>query len=148
MKNWWEELEKVPVVEEVPICNADGTVRETVKVEVVGRKGPDGEIHLVGEALEKIEQVKARYEGIMLPTDIRRLRERCGLSQNEMCNALGLGKKTWTRWETGRERPSRSMNNMLVFLYNGKLTLEDFEHVAIQEEPVNPRGETRNRVFA
>lgn len=62
MKSWWEDLEKVSVVEDVPICNADGTVRETVKVEVVGRKGPDGEIHLVGEALEKIEQVKARYE--------------------------------------------------------------------------------------
>ena len=81
-------------------------------------------------------------------TDIRRLRERYGLPQNEMCNALGLGKKTWTRWETGRERPSRSMNNMLVFLYNGKLTLEDFEHVAIQEDPLSPRGGTRNRVFA
>ena len=88
----------------------------------------------------------------MLPDDIRQLRERFGLTQTEISNALGLGGKTWTRWESGRERPSRSMNNMLVFLHNGKLTLEDFEHIAIHEdEPSDPPADAprgRSRVHA
>ena len=84
MKNWLDDCEAVSVTEDVPICNADGSVREVIKVEVVGRRGPDGEIYLDGDALAKLDQVKARYEGIMLPADIKRLRERFGLSQIEM----------------------------------------------------------------
>ena len=152
MKNWLDDCEAVPVTEDVPICNADGSVREVIKVDVGGRRGPDGEIYLDGDALAKLDQVKARYEGVMLPADIKRLRERFGLSQTEISNALGLGGKTWTRWESGRERPSRSLNNMLVFLHNGKLTLEDFDHIAIHEDvPSDPSADaprSRSRVHA
>lgn len=150
--NWFDKCESVKVMEDVSICNPDGSVREVVKVEVSALRAPDGEIYLDGEALAKLDHVKARLEGIMLPEDIKKLRERFGLSQTEISNALGLGGKTWTRWETGRERPSRSMNNMLVFLHNGKLTLEDFEHVAIREDaPEDPPAKgprTRARAYA
>ena len=148
MSGWFDKCKSVKVMEDVSICNPDGSVREVVKVEVDAMKAPDGEIYLDGDALAKLDRVKARYEGIMLPDDIRQLRERFGLTQTEISNALGLGGKTWTRWETGRERPSRSMNNMLVFLHNGKLTLEDFEHIAIKEESVITTGGPRGRVSA
>lgn len=152
MSDWFDKCEAVKVMEDVPICNPDGSVREVVKVEVDAMKAPDGEIYLDGDALAKLDRVKARYEGIMLPDDIRQLRERFGLTQTEISNALGLGGKTWTRWESGRERPSRSMNNMLVFLHNGKLTLEDFEHIAIHEDvPSDPPADvlrSRSRVHA
>ena len=152
MSGWFDKCKSVKVMEDVSICNPDGSVREVVKVEVDAMKAPDGEIYLDGDALAKLDRVKARYEGIMLPDDIRQLRERFGLTQTEISNALGLGGKTWTRWESGRERPSRSMNNMLVFLHNGKLTLEDFEHIAIHEdEPSDPPADaprSRSRVHA
>ena len=152
MSDWFDKCKAVKVMEDVSICNPDGSVREVVKVEVDAMKAPDGEIYLDGDALAKLDRVKARYEGIMLPDDIRQLRERFGLTQTEISNALGLGGKTWTRWESGRERPSRSMNNMLVFLHNGKLTLEDFEHIAIREdEPSDPPADaprSRSRVHA
>lgn len=152
MSDWFDKCEAVKVVEDVSVCNPDGTVREVVKVEVDAMKAPDGEIYLNGDALAKLDRVKARYEGIMLPVDIRQLRERFGLTQTEISNALGLGGKTWARWETGRERPSRSLNNMLVFLHNGKLTLEDFEHVAIREDvssdPPADAPRSRSRVRA
>ena len=148
MSGWFDKCKSVKVMEDVSICNPDGSVREVVKVEVDAMKAPDGEIFLDGDALAKLDRVKARYEGIMLPDDIRQLPERFGLTQTKISNALGLGGKTWTRWETGRERPSRSMNNMLVFLHNGMLTLEDFEHIAIQEEPMIATGGSRGRVSA
>lgn len=152
MSDWFDKCEAVKVMEDVSICNPDGSVREVVKVEVDAMKAPNGEIYLDGEALAKLDRVKARYEGIMLPDDIRQLRERFGLTQTEISNALGLGGKTWTRWESGRERPSRSMNNMLVFLHNGKLTLEDFEHIAIHEavqtDPPADVPRSRSRVHA
>lgn len=152
MSDWFDNCETIKVMEDVSICNPDGSVREVVKVEVDAMKAPDGEIYLNGDALAKLDRVKARYEGIMLPDDIRQLRERFGLTQTEISNALGLGGKTWTRWETGRERPSRSMNNMLVFLHNGKLTLEDFEHIAIHEDmssdPPADAPRSRTRVHA
>ena len=152
MNDWFDKCEAVKVMEDVSICNPDGSVREVVKVEVDAMKALDGEIYLDGDALAKLDRVKARYEGIMLPDDIRQLRERFGLTQTEISNALGLGGKTWTRWESGRERPSRSMNNMLVFLHNGKLTLEDFEHIAIHEDvrpdPPADAPRSRSRVHA
>ena len=38
-----------------------------------------------------------------------------------MAELLQLGEKSWTRWETGVERPSRSMNVLLCAVYDGKI---------------------------
>jgi transcriptional regulator with XRE-family HTH domain len=59
--------------------------------------------------------------GLMLPENIQQLREGLQLTQREISDLLQLGGKTWSRWETGRERPSRSMNILLSALRDRKL---------------------------
>lgn len=117
--------EKIISKEEVVIPNADGTIREKVSVEVVAYRDHDGEIYLPGESIEKIDRVKARYMGIILPEQLKEYRKRNHKTQEEMCEILGLGKRTWTRWESGAERPSRSLNKLLGVLWLGRLKLED-----------------------
>lgn len=124
----------VPVKSKEPVYipNADGSaVAETLWVEVDAWRDPStGEIYLSGEATEKLEAVKARYLGVLTPVQLRDLRAAIGVSQKDMAGLLQLGEKSWTRWETGRERPSRSMNVMLCALYDGKIDVNYLETLA------------------
>ncbi len=65
------------------------------------------------EAEELLEDTKARHMGLALPEDLRALRVLLDLTQSGMGELLCIGEKTWTRWETGRQRPSQSLNLLL-----------------------------------
>ena len=129
-KNWKKITTRVPV----KIPTLDGKrIAETVEVEVTAYRNPaDGEIYLDGEALEVLDNVKARHMGLLLPDGIKELRERLDLTQKQISELLQIGEKTWTRWETGRERPSRSMNLLLQAVYDGKV---DVNYLRIMRNP-------------
>ena len=119
MSNWEKIQTKVPV----HIPTIDGkNVAETVEVEVPAYRNPkDGEIYLDGDALQMLDDAKARYMGLMLPEAIHNLREQLGVTQKRMAALLQIGEKSYCRWETGNERPSRSMNLLLAALYDGRI---------------------------
>jgi transcriptional regulator with XRE-family HTH domain len=79
-----------------------------------------------------LDAVKARHLGILLPDQLRAMRKAIGLTQKKMAELLQLGEKTWTRWETGAERPSRSMNVLLCALHEGKI---DVGYLVAAEKP-------------
>ena len=118
---------RIPIQTEMPvhIPTPDGTkVAETIMVKVPAHKDPaTGEVYLTGEALQMLDKAKARRMGVLLPREIKKLRDQFDLSQREMSSILGIGEKTYTRWETGRERPSHSLNRLLVALWEGRLNL-------------------------
>jgi transcriptional regulator with XRE-family HTH domain len=118
--NGWEPI---TTEIEVPIPTLDGkTVARIEKVKVQALRNPkDGEIYLDGEALQLLDDVKARHMGLMLPAELKGLRETLGLTQKQISVLLQIGEKTWTRWETGRERPSRSMNLLLYCLWDRRI---------------------------
>jgi DNA-binding transcriptional regulator YiaG len=136
-KNWKTFTHKVPV--QIPTLDGKG-IAETVEVEVTAYRNPkDGEIYLDGEALELLDSVKARHMGLLLPDGIKELRERLDLTQKQISELLQIGEKTWTRWETGRERPSRSLNLLLQALYDGRLDvnyLQIMRNPALREKPL------------
>lgn len=121
--------EKIKV--QVPIPDARGKkITRTVETQVWADFDETiGDYILDGEALNKIERVKAREMGIMLPEDIKRLRQRLGLRQKDICQLLQIGEKTWSRWENERERPSRSMNILLHALNDGRLNIPYLKNV-------------------
>jgi DNA-binding transcriptional regulator YiaG len=125
MKNLRERCERVEVEEEVLIPTLDGKeIAERIKVKVPAWRDPvNGEIYLDDKALEKLERVKARHLGLLQPEEIKVLRHRLGLTQAGISKLLQIGEKTWTRWETGRERPSRALNVLLHALRDGKIDL-------------------------
>lgn len=105
----------------IPNANGDG-VAETIAQEVPAWQDPKtGKIYLDGAAHEILDTVKARHLGILLPEQLCDLRKSIGMTQKKMAELLQLGEKTWTRWETGAERPSRSMNLLLCALHEGKI---------------------------
>lgn len=125
--------------EPVYIPGADGkSIAETLWVDVEAWQDPQsGQVFLDEEASAKLEAVKARYLGILAPGQLRELRSAIGVSQKGMAELLQLGEKSWTRWETGRERPSRSMNVLLCAVFDGKIDVNYLETLA------NPRSQSQ-----
>jgi len=123
MKSIEERLVKVEVEEPVIVPNADGTTR-TVMVKVPALRDPDdGEIYLGADAIAILDKAKARHMGVLAPQELAELRQRLGLTQKEIAEVLQIGEKTWSRWETGREIVSRSLNVLLRAVYEGKISL-------------------------
>ncbi|NQU39532.1 MAG: helix-turn-helix domain-containing protein [Lentisphaerae bacterium] len=118
---------RYPDTTEVPvdIPTLDGkSISETIMVKVPCRiETKSGEVILGGEALRMMDRAKARYMGLLLPDEIAALRERLGMTQRELCELLQIGAKSYSRWETGRERPSRLVNILLRGLNDGRLTV-------------------------
>ncbi len=125
MNPLFPNCEKVTKAIEVPIPTMEGdTVAETIQVEVeVWKNLNTGEVFLNGHARAKLEAAKARHMGLLTAEKIKELRQYLQLTQRELADLLQIGEKSWTRWETGRERPSRSLNVLLNALYDGRIDL-------------------------
>lgn len=110
---------------QVMIPTPDGeSITEIVEIEVPCTIDPNtGDEILTGHALKEIDRTKARYMGLLQPEEIKELRRSLGLTQKEMCDLLQIGAKSYSRWETGRERPTRSINILLRGLLDGKLDI-------------------------
>jgi len=78
---------------------------------------------LTEEAHQIIEDTKARHMGLILPQQMKELRERYSYTQREMGELFQAGEKSWTRWETGKHRPSRSINLLIRALYEGEISI-------------------------
>lgn len=92
---------------------------------------------IVPPALEQaIERERCRRLGLLTPEEIKAVRERTGLSAVDMATLLGVGEKTYTRWENGRSLQNKS-NDTLIRLVD--LNAEIFETVEAERQP--GRGE-------
>ena len=106
----------------IPNLEGDG-IAEVHTISVPVTLDPDtGEELLTEEAVEMIDNTKARYMGLLLPREIKALRQRLELTQKQMSELLQAGEKSYTRWESGKARPSRMVNLLLRALYDGELT--------------------------
>lgn len=123
MKPLQERAERVMHKIDVAVPTLDGSsVAYRIEVEVPALKDPlDGEIYLDGEAQEIIDRTKARHMGLMSPEAIKDLRELLGVTQKVMSGLLQIGAKTYTRWESGGDHPSRSLNILLCALRDGRI---------------------------
>lgn len=69
-----------------------------------------GEIVFPGDTTHFIESVVADQTEQLAPRDFERIREDLGTpTQDEMSEVLGLGVKTYHKWESGAQFPTRSM---------------------------------------
>jgi len=122
----------------IPTLDGKG-VAETVTVKVPALRDPvDGEIYLTEEALRILDDTKARYMGLLLPRQLRELRQQFSLTQSEVSELLQLGEKTWTRWESGRERQSRSLNLLLKALWDGRIDVAYLRSLRTSNPPISP----------
>lgn len=92
---------------------------ETIEVEVYENFGQE---FLTPESSELIERTRARHLGFLHGKDIRALRKRLGLTQDELSDLLDCGEKSLSRWESGRGLPSGIVNKFLRLLDEGYLS--------------------------
>ena len=64
---------------------------------------------------QQLENVRRERLGLLTPGQIRHIRESAGLTQIEMAQLLGLGDKTYTRWESGKSLQNKSSDNLIRF---------------------------------
>jgi transcriptional regulator with XRE-family HTH domain len=132
---------------EVLVPNIDGTaVAERVKVTIPLRWDEELEEWLLTpEAHQIIEDTKARHMGLLLPAQLKELRERYDYTQKEMGELFQVGEKSWTRWESGKHRPSRSINLIIRALYEGEISINYLLNRAGKPNMVKP--ETSAKTF-
>jgi len=111
---------------EVVVPNIEGTgIAERVKIPIKLRW--DEEVQewlLTPEAHKMIENTKARHMGLLRPEQFLDLRTRYDYSQKEIGELFQVGEKSWTVWESGKQRPSRSINLLIRALYDGEISVD------------------------
>jgi HTH-type transcriptional regulator/antitoxin MqsA len=114
-----------------PICSK-GRLHATTgryEIELVNRSGenrtlvlPDllreecdtcGEGFLDDTATRQLEAARRRAQGLLSPSEIRELRRGLNRTQIEMSRLLGIGEKTYCRWESGLYVQSIAFDNYL-----------------------------------
>jgi putative zinc finger/helix-turn-helix YgiT family protein len=65
-----------------------------------------------------------RQLGLLTPDEIRAERERLGFTQQELCELLGLGGNSLSRWECGHVYQSRSSDTLLRIIFSVPEALE------------------------
>ena len=69
---------------------------------------------ILGPELEAgLEDHRYKRLGLLRPEEIKRVRQRAGLTQTDMAQFVGVGEKTYTRWECGRSLQNRSSDNLI-----------------------------------
>jgi len=74
-----------------------------------------------------LEQERYHRLGLLTPKRIQEIRKATGLSQVAMAQHLGVGDKTYTRWESGRSIQSKSSDNLIRLFEQKAELLNQFE---------------------
>ncbi len=75
-----------------------------------------GEVVLSADAADAVDAAIAEQTEQLTVRELERIREDLDVDQTEMSEILGLGSKTYHRWEKGNQVPSRSMGYYLRVL--------------------------------
>jgi DNA-binding transcriptional regulator YiaG len=144
-KNIAGQIEMRPYAVVIP--TSDGSaVADEITVEVPMEWSEVANAWLITpEAEAIIESTKARYMGLVTPERMAALRERLNLTQAEMGELLCIGEKSWTRWESGRHRPSQSLNLLIRALEVGLLSTYDLRWLRNPEIDWRPVLKSRTR---
>jgi len=76
-----------------------------------------GEIALDSAATAQVQAAIVDYNDLLSPKELEHIRKSFEVTQGQMSDILGLGSKTYHRWENGVQYPSRSMGYYLRVLH-------------------------------
>lgn len=98
-----------------------------------------GEDILSSDLEAAISRERYRRLGLLAPEEIRQVRERTGLSAVDMSHLLGVGEKTYTRWENGRSLQTKASDTLIRLIDRNvrMFALVDAEREPDREELVS-----------
>ena len=85
------------------------------------------EVILPPELIESLDEQRYIRLGLLSPTEIKAIRVKAGLSQSEISKLLGIGEKTYTRWETGKSLQNKSSDNLIRLFGEDSSFFEELE---------------------
>lgn len=68
------------------------------------------------EALDRIQVEKYKKLDLLTPEKLKSIREKLGRTQEEMSDLLGVGKKSYFRWENGLSIQNKSMDRYITLV--------------------------------
>lgn len=72
-----------------------------------------GERIIPHELDQALDRERYRRLGLLYPEQIRQVRAKTGLSAVDMSHLLGVGEKTYTRWENGRSLQTKASDTLI-----------------------------------
>ena len=113
-----------------PICGAEALTRQSGDFRFAPPENiPGGEIVIENAAWDEcssceeriltleleqsLEAVRYSSLGLLTPAEIKEIRKRLGLNQVDMAQLLGVGDKSYTRWETGASIQNKSNDTLI-----------------------------------
>jgi HTH-type transcriptional regulator / antitoxin MqsA len=72
-----------------------------------------GEVFLDDSATQRLEAARRNAMGLLSASEIRELRRRLCMTQSQISSLLGIGEKTYCRWESGDYIQSVAFDNYL-----------------------------------
>ena len=75
-----------------------------------------GEAIIPDELSRAIESERIKRLGLLTPVEIKSIRERTGLTALAMAQCLGVGDKTYTRWENGKSLQNKANDTLIRIL--------------------------------
>jgi len=91
-----------------------------------------GETILSIDLEQSLEKERYKRLGLLTPKEIQKIRKQVGLNQTEMAYLLGIGEKTYTRWESGKSLHNKSSDNLIRLVYKNP---EIFVQIEAQRNP-------------
>lgn len=73
---------------------------------------------------------------LLTPESIRRIRKDLGLTQEEAAELFGGGQRAFSKYETAKAAPGRSLDILLRLLAEGKISLEEVRQAAGVQDPL------------
>ena len=99
---------------ETQFIDREGTLQKVAVPDVVWQECANcGEALLDDAAMQAIEAARRHAMDLLSPRDIRDLRSRLHKTQREMSRLLGVGEKTYCRWESGAYVQSEAFDRYL-----------------------------------
>jgi len=92
-----------------------------------------GEEILDQNASTKISNAQRAAMGLLSADEIRRIRQLLNRTQSQMSNLLGIGEKTYCRWESGSYFQSEAFDRYLRLLRADSGTVKLLERICLEK---------------
>ncbi len=83
------------------------------------------EPEMLAENERRFVELRAQVDNVLLPEQVRAIRERLGISQREAGKLLGGGVRAFQKYESGEVPVSSAMKHLLVLLGNEPARLQE-----------------------
>jgi len=97
-----------------------------------------GSIVLDDEANKKVSEALRQAAGLLSPEQVRRGREKLGLTQKQLAQVLQVHEATLSRWETGGQLQQRSMDRLMRLYFQVPEARRFLEETAAVPADLNP----------